>query len=149
MGVQPVKRTTVPKSVISKLHSYKQRHALTESIIRLVESLRDSYLPGIRTWDAFALLLILHRIDDMHAVGRAASASALAWSTGMPRTTVKRKLARLKKMGAVEQRGSRFFISPAHLNAPDGLQGFARQREIVRHLSKKLTETASRGIEVH
>jgi DNA-binding IclR family transcriptional regulator len=27
----------------------------------------------------------------------------------MPRTTVKRKLARLKKMGAVEQRGSRLF----------------------------------------
>jgi DNA-binding IclR family transcriptional regulator len=59
----------------------------------------------------------------------------------MPRTTVQRKLSRLKKMGVIERRGSHYLLSAKYMNAPHILKGFRRRREIVRHLFKKLTET--------
>lgn len=86
----------MPKSVVSELHSFRQRQTLSGNVIRLLESFRDSYFPGVTTWEAFMLLLILHRIGDMHELGRIASASALAWSTGLPRTTVQQARAAQK-----------------------------------------------------
>jgi hypothetical protein len=32
---------------------------MADTVIRLVEGFRDDYRPGVRTWDAFALLLII------------------------------------------------------------------------------------------
>jgi DNA-binding IclR family transcriptional regulator len=89
-----------------------------------------------------ALILILHRIADMNQLGRGANASALAWSTGMPRTTVRRKLTQLKKAGLIEQRGPRYLLSATFLNRSHILRGFKRRREMVWHLSKYLAETA-------
>jgi hypothetical protein len=132
-----------PKSAVSALRSFEQRHTLVESIIRLLETFRDDLFPGATTWESFALLVVLHRIANMNQLGRAANASALAWSTEMPRTTVRRRLARLKKAGVIEQRGSCYLLSPKFMNHPHILRGFKRRREIVRHLSKYLTETVS------
>ena len=129
------------KSVTSEIRLWKQRHAMAATIIRLMEGFRDDYLPGLRTWDAFAPLLILRKMGEMHDAGHAASTSALSRSTGMPRTTIRRKLAQLKKMGAIEQHGSRFLLLPLYLNKPIMLQGFRRRREMVGFLPKKLAET--------
>jgi hypothetical protein len=133
----------MPKSVMSEIRLWKQRHAMAATIIRLMEGFRDDYLPGMKTWDAFAPLLILRKMGEMHDAGRAASAGALSRSTGLPRTTVQRKLAQLKKMGAIEQHGSRFLMSPPYLNKPIILHGFRRRREMVGHLPMKLAETSS------
>lgn len=91
---------------------------MAETVIRLMESLRDDYLPGMRTWDAFALLLIIRKIYEMHTAGRRATASALSRAVGMPRTTVLRKMSQLKKIGAVEKYGSHFMLSPKYFNNP-------------------------------
>jgi hypothetical protein len=39
------------------------------TIIRFMEGFRDDYLPGLRTWDAFAPLLILRKMGEMHDAG--------------------------------------------------------------------------------
>jgi hypothetical protein len=36
---------------------------------RFIEGFRDGYLPGLRTWDAFAPLLILRKMGEMHDAG--------------------------------------------------------------------------------
>jgi biotin operon repressor len=133
----------MPKSVTREIRLWKQRHAMAATIIRLMEGFRDDYLPGLRTWDAFAPLLILRKMGEMHDAGHAASASALSRSTGMPRTTVQRKLAQLKKIGAIDQHGSLFLMLPPYLNKPAILQGFRRRRDMVGRLPKKLSETGS------
>jgi DNA-binding IclR family transcriptional regulator len=123
--------------------SFEQRHTLADSVIRLLETFRDDLFPGVATWESFALFLILHRIAHMNQLGRAANASALAWSTGIPRTTVRRRLAELRRTGIIEQRGSCYLLSATFMNHPHLLRGFKRRREMVRHLSKYLAETAS------
>jgi biotin operon repressor len=126
-------------TIIDALQLGRQRYALTEAIVRLTESYRDDYLPGTSTWDTFALILICQKMLAMHAVGREASASALARSIGMPRTTVLRKLAQLKKVGAIEQHGPRYLMATSYLNRPIALQGFKRRAAILRKTAKKLS----------
>jgi hypothetical protein len=133
----------LPKSVVSAMLSFEQRHTLAESVIRLLETFRDDLFPGVATWESFGLLLILHRIAHMNQLGRAANASALAWSTGIPRTTVRRRLAELRRTGIIEQRGSCYLLSATFMNHARLLRGFKRRREMVRHLSKYLAETAN------
>jgi hypothetical protein len=113
---------------------------MAETIIRLMEGFRDDYLPGMRTWDAFALLLIIRKMYEMHTAGRKATASALSRAVGMPRTTVLRKLSLLKKIGAVEKYGPHFMLSPKYFNNPRMLQGFKRRAIIVRNWPNKLSE---------
>jgi biotin operon repressor len=129
---------TVP-TIIDATQLGQQRYALVEAIVRLTESYRDDYLPGSTTWDAFALVLICQKMLAMHAVGREASASSLARSSGMPRTTVLRRLAQLKKIGAVEQHGRRYLMSSAYLNRPVALQGFKRRLAILRKTAEELS----------
>jgi len=132
----------MPKSVVSALLSFEQRHTLVGNVIHLLETFRDDYFPDVATWETLALVLILHRIIDINQLGRAANASALAWSTGMPRTTVRRKLTQLRKIGIIEKRGPSYLVSAAFMNRPNILRGFKRRREMVWHLSKYLAETA-------
>lgn len=126
-------------TIIDTLQLGCQRYTLMEAIVTLTESYRSDYLPGSSTWDVFGLVLICQRMLAMHAVGRAASASALARSTGIPRTTMLRKLAKLKKIGAIEQRDPRYLISTAYLNRSKALQGFKRRVAILRKTAKKLS----------
>jgi DNA-binding transcriptional ArsR family regulator len=74
---------------------------MADTVIRLMEGFRDDSLPGVRTWDAFVLLLIIRKIYEIHTAGREVTASALSRAVGMPRTTVLRKLAQLKEIGKV------------------------------------------------
>jgi len=134
-----IKRVATMPTIIDALQLGRQRYALTEAIVRLTESYRDDYLPGNSTLDIFALVLICQKMLAMHAVGREASASALARSTRIPRTTVLRKLAQLKKIGAIEQHGPRYLMSTAYLNRPAALQGFKRRVAILRKTAKKLS----------
>jgi biotin operon repressor len=126
-------------TIIDAIQLGRQRNAVVEAVVRLTESYRDDYLPGSTTLDAFAVVLICQKMLAMHAVGREVSASALSRAVGMPRTTVLRKLAQLKKIGAVEQRGRRYLMSSAFLNRPAALQGFKRRVAIVRKTTEELS----------
>jgi DNA-binding IclR family transcriptional regulator len=96
---------------------------MAEMGIRLMEGFRDDYLPGMRTWDAFALLLIIRKMYEMHTAERKATASALSRAVGMPRTTVLRKLSLRNKIGAVEKYGLHFMLSPKYFNNPAHVAG--------------------------
>jgi hypothetical protein len=133
----------MPHSVIRQLLLGKQRQALGEIVIRLLESARDDYFPGEGLVDFLLFVLILVKMYDINELGRLATASALSRSVGLPRTTMQRKLARLKRMGAIQQRGSRFMLSPSYLNNPQMLLGFKRRVNAVRDAPKKLTKVGT------
>lgn len=128
----------MPKSISNEMLLGPQRNAMAELCIRLVESIRNDYFPGVKTCEAFELIMIVHRMFDMHAVGRAASASALARSTGIPRSTVQRRMSQLKQMGAVEPQGPRFLLSVSYMNKPNILEGFKRRVNMLEHTPEKL-----------
>jgi DNA-binding IclR family transcriptional regulator len=69
------------------------------------------------------------------------SAVANCSPIGMPRTTVNRKLAQLKKLRATEQQGARFTVLPEFMNARHLVVGFKRRREVWHRADKKLSGT--------
>src|SRR5262245_39010729 len=104
--------------IIHELELGRQRYAMAETVVTLMEGFRKDYMPNVRPWQAFVLLLILRKMLDMHMRGRAASASGISQALGMPRKTVRRKLGLLEKLGAVERIGLRFAVLPAYMNRP-------------------------------
>jgi len=126
------------RSALDAIILWKQRYAMGELIIRLMESFRDDYMPRVKTSEAFELLVIIERLFDLHEVSRLGTASAISRSTDIPRSTVHRRLDYLKKLGAVERRGSGFLLVPAFLNHPIMLEGFKRRVCMVVRAPKKL-----------
>jgi hypothetical protein len=131
----------MPRSAAAQLMLGKQRHALMEIVARYLESARDDYLPGESLSDFVTCILIVHKMHDMHKLGREATASALSRALSTPRTTLLSKLAHLKKIGVIKQNGSRFVLSPTYLNQPQILLGFKGRLRAMRDSTKKLTET--------
>jgi DNA-binding transcriptional ArsR family regulator len=130
----------MPKSSIHAFHLGKQRHALVRLVIRLCETARDDGFPDMATWDFFMAMLILERMYEQNQRGREASASELSRSTGIPRTTMRRKLRDLARRGAIERRGHRFVITSSFFNSPFMLRGFRRRSLMVKQISAKLGE---------
>jgi DNA-binding IclR family transcriptional regulator len=110
--------------------------------IKLIEGFRDDYMPREKLWDAFALLLILNKMYELHQHGREASAAAIGRSIGMPRQTVRTKLAHLKKLGFIEQIGHHYLMNPDHLNHPLMLAGFRHRLLTLRQAPDKMLETS-------
>ena len=111
--------------------------------IRLLEGIRNDYMPSVKLWDALGMILILHKMYELHTTGRDASSSALSRGTGMPRTTVQRRLAQLKKIGVIEQRGQRYLMSPEHLNHPLIMHGFRRRVALVTRAQKRMLQSGT------
>jgi biotin operon repressor len=133
----------MPKSTINAIFLGKQRHAMADLGIRLMDGFRHDYMPTVKLWDALGMMLILHRMYELHRIGREASASALSRAIGMPRTTVQRKLAQLKKIGVIEQRGQRYLMAPEHLNHPMILHGFKRRVALVTSAQKRMVQSGN------
>jgi len=114
---------------------------MAEHIIGFVESARDDFFPGIPSWEAFMLFIIIHRLFSINETGHAANVSELTRATGIPRTTMQRKLAFLKRKGFIEQLGSRFVVSPEQVNKPHALRGFWGRLHKVRGWPKKVVDT--------
>jgi hypothetical protein len=129
----------MPKSIIGAIKFGYQRYVLADTVVRLTEEFRADYVPRAKTWEAFALLLILRRMLDVHLRGRKSSAVQISRTIGMPRTTVYRKLAQLKKMGAIKQEGARFTVVPEFMNASHMLTGFKRRRDMWHGADKKMS----------
>jgi len=119
--------TEIPTAVLFG----RERNALGELCISLVESIRNDYFPRARLWEAFELMLVTKKIFNMHAVRRATSASALARSTGLAPSTVQRRLTYLTKLGAVEKRGTQFVMCVPYANRPSAVEGFKRRMDLV------------------
>jgi hypothetical protein len=120
-----------------------QRRVMAERCISFVESARDDFFPGIPRWEALMLFIIIHRLLRINEAGRAANASELARATGIPRTTMKRKLACLKRMGFIERLGSRVVLATEQVNKPHMLHGFWGRLDKVRCWPKKVSNSAT------
>jgi predicted transcriptional regulator len=131
-----------PEVILERIARWHERTAMADLCIRLVQSVGRDYFPGASTCDAFEMLLILHAMFEIHTAGRFATASALARSTGISRSTIQRRMSQLTKLGAIERNGTRFLLSVSYLNKPAILEGFKRRVDIVKGAPKKLDWTS-------
>jgi len=134
---------TTPKEIIDAINMGHERYVLADTVVRLVEEFREDYVPEAKTWEAFELLLILRRMLEVHQRGRKSSALGLSRAIGMPRTTVHRRLERLKAMSAIEQDGARFTVLPKFMNASHMVEGFKHRREMWHRAAKKMSATGT------
>ena len=132
-----IKPDNIPKSVANAVLLMSQRRAMTENCITIVESVRDDFFPGIPSWEAFMLIVILYKLFTINEAGRATDASELARAAGISRTTMHRKLAYLKRKGFIERLGSQFVLSPEQVNQPHMLRGFWGRLHKVRGWQRK------------
>jgi len=122
---------------LAQIYYGNERCAMANLVLKLAESFRDDWFPGLGTWEA-QLATIMLSMYQIHLAGRSASASDLSRKTGMPRPTVRRKLASLKKMGLVNQYGVDFELSADGLNRPRLLRGFRQRLQMVKTSLQKM-----------
>ena len=131
------------KSIISSIAMGRERYVMAETVVRLCEGFRADYTPHLLLWDAFTLLVILRKMVDNSINRRISNATNLARALSMPRTTVHRRLAQLKEMGAVEQHGAQYTVVPAFMNHPKMIEGFERRRDYVGASHKKMLQSGT------
>jgi biotin operon repressor len=132
----------MPKSgILDQIKLGRKRYAMAQTVVRLVEGFRADYMPQVKPWDTFALLFILRKMLEQQMSARPSSASTLSRALGMPRTTVSRKLAILRRIGAIEQHGSRFEVLATYMNSPEMVMGFKRRRDMVQSAAKKMADS--------
>jgi DNA-binding IclR family transcriptional regulator len=116
---------------------------MVDLVIQLTESARDDFYPRMSLWEFFGRVLLVSKMLKLHDRGREASASELSRLTGIPRTTVMRKLEELSKEGAVERCRYRWIIAPSFYNTPLAIEGFKRRQFLVSRAREKLATTGN------
>jgi hypothetical protein len=133
-----------PQWDISKIKYGVERCAMADLVIKLADTFKEDWFEGLDVWEALQMAAIMLKMYQIHQMGKAASASAISRSIGMPRTTVERKLVTLNKRGLVERYGTRFALSIDGINDPRLIDGFAKRLVVVRaSLAKMLTALPS------
>jgi hypothetical protein len=133
-----------PKSLLEQLTFGKcARRVVADLITELVEASRNDFMPGMPLSEFFMYVLIVGKMMTLHERGREASASDLSRLTGIPRTTVQRKLRELLKVGAIERCGHRWIIVPSVFNTPLVIKGFKRRQVIVSLAREKMATTGN------
>jgi hypothetical protein len=133
-----------PKSLLEQLIFGKRaRRVVGDLIVELVETCRDDFMPDMPLCEFFSYVLIVSKIATLHERGREASTSDLSRLTGIPRTTVQRKLRTMLKEGAIERCGRRWIIVPSFFNTPLVIKGFRRRQVIVSLAREKMDTTGN------
>jgi hypothetical protein len=134
---------TGPKKIVDDIVLGKQRYALVELVIELVETARDDLLPFVTSWEFFQHILIIHTMYQMHERGREASINDLSRCTRIPRAMLQRRLQELFHQEAIEQRGPDYVLAPAFFNSEFILNGFRRRRIAVTIAPKKMADPSN------
>jgi hypothetical protein len=129
------------KDIIDDIILGKQRYAMADLVVQLVESAKADMLPFTTSWEFFQHITIIRRMYELHERGEEASDSDLSRSTAIPRPTMQRRLRDLSEFGAVERRGHRYVLSPGFFNSEFMLRGFRLRRFIVTVAPEKMAET--------
>lgn len=129
------------KNIIDEIVLGKQRYAMADLVVQLVESARDDMLPFTAPWEFFQHIAIIRRMYEMHERNQEASDGDLSRSTAIPHSIMRRRLQELSDYGAVERRGHRYVLSPAFFNSEFMLRGFRLRRFIVTVAPEKMAET--------
>ena len=102
-------------------------------------------MPEATLLETFLYILILRHMWTVHGHAKLSSASRIARSIDMPRSTVLRRLHFMEtKLGAIERRGTRWALRPEFLNAPNGVEhlgtkGFKSRVARWHEAGKKMT----------
>ena len=109
------------KLMAAKLLYGHQRADVCRMLVNITRTLRDCYAPDLALGEVADLMWVLCNVFIGHANNRPPSASKLARSLEMPRTTVLRKLARLTELGLVVRVGRTYCltekVNPPNLRA--------------------------------
>ena len=130
----------MPRSLINSIIMGQSRYLMAETVVSLCDGFRTDYLPDLKVWDAFPLLVILRKMIENAMKRRSSNSTSLARALGMPRTTVQRRLTTLKRIGAVEQHGARYVVVPTFMNHPRMVEGFKRRRDYIGTAHQKMTK---------
>ena len=108
-----------------------QRVIVVNLSLRIIEMIRDSYLPGISLPDSALLLMIAMRIFQKQRKGSRTTISALSRALEMSRPTLYRRLAQLIKRGLIVKQGQSYVICLDTLNSPEAVRDFKRRVAVI------------------
>jgi DNA-binding transcriptional ArsR family regulator len=117
-----------------------QRVIVVNLSLRIIEMIRDSYLPGIGLPDSALLLMIAMRIFQRQKKGSRTTISALSRALEMSRPTLYRRLAQLIKRGLIVKRGQSYVICLDALNRPEAVRDFKRRVAVILEGAQKLSK---------
>ena len=117
-----------------------QRVIVVDLSLRILEMIRDSYLPGMAIPDSALLLMIAMKIFQRQKKGSRTTISALSRALDMSRPTLYRRLAQLIKHGLIVKQGQSYVISLDALNGPDAVRDFKRRVAVILQGAQKLSK---------
>jgi hypothetical protein len=123
---------------LEKIKYASQRRVICRMVIDILRTIHSGYAPKSEPFGSRLeglLICLCIAIGDLD--GRPFSCSKIAHYMQMPRTTVLRKLERLRKLGAIQRRGHHYYIRRETLNSPLGLRSYQTNRRL---LSKAMSE---------
>jgi DNA-binding IclR family transcriptional regulator len=108
-------------------------------MIDIMRTVHGAYVPasepfGVRLETCFIGLCVA--VGDLD--GRPISVAEIAAYMRVPRTTVIRKLAQLKRWGLIDREGRRYCLSEKTLNSPIGMRSYQQVRSILNRATAEL-----------
>jgi hypothetical protein len=130
------------RKVIEDIVFGKQRCAVADLVIDVLESARQDMLPFMTTWEFFQHIVIVRKMYEMHERDRECTATDLSRLTTIPYPMVQQKLQDLLERGAVERVGPRSYVlAPEFFNSDFMLRGFRLRRVTISIAPEKMGET--------
>jgi biotin operon repressor len=123
-----------------KIKKRPQRMVLCRLVIDLLRTLHGSYAPpgepfGTRIETFFIAACVA--IGDIE--GKPFSAAKIAAYMRVPRTTVIRRLNRLRSWGLIDRRGRHYYLHEKTLNSLIGMRSYQHVRHILSTATEELT----------
>ena len=124
-----------------KIKKAQQRLVLCRLMIDMMRTVHGAYAPASESFGTrletffIALCVALGDID-----GKPFSVAKIAGYMRMPRTTVIRRLDRLRVWGLIERRGRHYYINEKALNSLMGMRSYQQVRRILSKATQELTD---------
>jgi hypothetical protein len=125
---------------VAQIKKARQRLVLCRLIIDIMRTVHGTYAPvsapfGTRLETLFVGLCVA--IGDLE--GKPFSVAKIATYMRVPRTTVIRRLDRLKGWGLIDCRGRRYYMHEKTLNALIGMRSYQQVRRFLSKATEELT----------
>ncbi|MBR0793787.1 hypothetical protein JQ615_00095 [Bradyrhizobium jicamae] len=124
----------------SGIRAARQRLVLCRLMIDIMRNLHGAYAPASEPFGSrletffIALCLALGQFEE-----KPFSVSKVAAFMHVPRTTVLRRLERLRTWGLVHQEGRHYYIDEKALNSLLGMRSYQRIRRLLEKAASELT----------
>jgi biotin operon repressor len=125
---------------LTRIKNGPQRLVLCRLLIDIMRNLHGTYVPadepfGARLETAFVGICVA--IGDID--GKPFSVAKIASYMGLPRTTVMRRLDRLRSWGVIDRRGRQYHLNEKTLNSLMGMGCYRQVRRVLAKATEELT----------